>query len=505
MPNIYQTAAYHALRRPDAIAVVEGERRYTFGAFTQRVRRYAACLAGLGVRRGDRVCAVLDNSADYLALFHATAVGGFILVPANVRLSPREFAWMVSHCAPNIVLYDTKNRALADAARADAPPTVAWLHMDELDVEGASDRCADPLTERYGAVEDTDVALIIYTSGTTALPKGAMLTHGNLVWNAINFQLELGIDETCRATLATPLFHIGGFGVLNGPVLYAGGCLSILPRFDPESIIAHLRERPPTHLFLLSAMWVSLTDHPDFPELRFPAVKYVQTASSPLGDHRQALIRRAFPEAEFGWGFGMTESCVTTFKNRTTAEILSHSGSVGYGWRHIAYRLVDEDRNVLTGTDRQGELEVRGPTVFAGYWNDAEATAATLTPDGWLRTGDLFRIDEEGYGYFVGRGKDMVKTGGENVAALEVETCLIQHPGVSEAAVFGVPHDYWGEELRAAVVAAPGASVDPEELRAFCRERLTGFKVPKKITVERELPKSSSGKIQKFKLKEAAR
>jgi len=160
---------------------------------------------------------------------------------------------------------------------------------------------------------------------------------------------------------------------------------------------------------------------------------------------------------------------------------------------------------VLTEIGQEGELEVRGPTIFAGYWDDPEATVATLTPDGWLRTGDLFRFDADGYGYFVGRGKDMVKTGGENVAALEVEICLSQHPGVSEAAVFGVPHDYWGEELRAAVVAAPGADVDAEELRAFCRERLTGFKVPKKITVMPELPKSSSGKIQKFKLKEAAR
>jgi len=326
MPNIYQTVAYHALRRPAAPAVVEGATRYTFAGFAQRVRRYAACLAALGVRRGDRVCVVLDNSADYLALFHATAIGGFILVPANVRLSPRELAWMVSHCRPNIVLHDTKNAPLADAARPEAPQAVEWLHIDTLNVDAASDRCADPLVERYGAVEDDDVALIIYTSGTTALPKGAMLTHGNLVWNAINFQLELGIDEKSRATLATPLFHIGGFGVLNGPVLYAGGCLSILPRFDPESIIAHLRDNPPTHLFLLSAMWVSLTDHPDFAALRFPGVAYVQTASSPLGEHRQALIRQAFPEAEFGWGFGMTESCVTTFKNRTTAEILDHPG-----------------------------------------------------------------------------------------------------------------------------------------------------------------------------------
>lgn len=501
MPNIYQSLTYHALRQPDAIAVVDGDKTFTFPAFAEYARRYAACLTQAGIQRGDRVFALLENSADYLALYHATALTGFILVPVNVRLSTREIAWMIGHGEPKIVLYDPRNAHSAEAVRAACGADVQWVAIEDLPIaESIPD--FDPQIVESGSVDDDDVALIIYTSGTTSLPKGAMLRHAGLVWNSINYQIELGINKDCRAVLAAPLFHIGGYGVINGPILAAGGQLSMLSRFESEAIISHLRTYTPTHLFLLSPMWVSLTDHPGFGDLRFPDVRYVQTAAAPLAEYRQELIRKVFPNAEFGWGFGLTEACVTIFKNRTTAEILSHPGSVGYRWPHFSYRLVDEEGQILTDPFAEGALEIKGPTIFAGYWNDAEATRSTLLPDGWMRTGDLIRFDKDGFAYFVGRAKDMVKTGGENVSALEVEIGILEHPDVSEAAAYGAPHDYWGEELRAAVVPVPGRSVDTEALLQFCRGRLTGFKIPKKITVVDTLPKSSSGKVQKFKLKD---
>lgn len=501
MPNIYQSLTYQALRQPDAVAVIDGETTFTFPAFAEYVRKYAACLAQAGIQRGDRVFAMLENSADYLALYHATAITGFILVPVNVRLSAREVAWMVGHCEPKIVLYDPRNAESAEAVRADCDVNVQWIAIGDVPVD-QSVPDFDPQIAQSGSVEDDDVALIIYTSGTTSLPKGAMLRHAGLVWNSINYQIELGINKDCRAVLAAPLFHIGGYGVINGPILAAGGQLSMLSRFESEAIIAHLQTYTPTHLFLLSPMWVSLTDYPGFGELRFPDVRYVQTAAAPLAEYRQELIRKVFPNAEFGWGFGLTEACVTIFKNRTTAEILSHPGSVGYRWPHFSYRLVDEEGQILTDPSAEGALEIKGPTIFAGYWNDEETTRSVLLPDGWMRTGDLIRFDKDGFAYFVGRSKDMVKTGGENVSALEVEIGILEHPDVSEAAAYGVPHDYWGEELRTAVVAVPGRTIDVEALHQFCRGRLTGFKIPKKITVVEALPKSSSGKIQKFKLKD---
>lgn len=503
MPNIYQTAMFHALRSPGNVALSDDSGSISFADLCARTRALSVQLAALGVQAGDRVAVLANNSIDYLALMHATAYGGFCIVPVNTRYSASELAFLVGDCTPRVLVHEAQFTAIVDemktlVSESQRPVCVAGfapgLH--------APSQADDPVALQTGVVADDDVAIIMYTSGTTSSPKGAMLTHGNLVWNAVNYILELGLDANSRSLMATPLFHIGGFGVLNGPILYAGGSLHVVPRFDAQAVIDDLQRVRPTHVFLLSAMWVAITDHPDFANLRMPEARYVQTAAAPLGEWRQELIRKVFPNAEFGWGFGMTESCVTTIKNRYSHEILEHPGSVGYFWRHIAHRLVNEEGAPLINQQGPGELQVKGPTVFKGYWNQPELTAQTITADGWLRTGDLFRIDDEGYAYFVGRSKDMVKTGGENVAALEVENCLAAHGDVREAAVFGVPHEKWGEELVAAVVTIEGRHPDPETLREHCRQRLSGFKVPKRVFLVKSLPHSSSGKIQKFKLKQ---
>lgn len=502
MPNFYQTAMFHAERFPDKIAVSDGERSLTFADLCKRARAQAAYLRGLGVGRGDRVALMLNNSVEYLALLHASAVGGFSLVPINTRYGVAELKFLLTDCTPRVVLYEPAFAKMVAEARESLSGAGPSHWLTELPADAPDDTSAGPVERRHGAVEDNEVALIMYTSGTTSTPKGAMLTHGNLAWNAINYILELGIDSNSRSLLATPLFHIGGFGVINGPILYAGGSLHILPRFDAEAVLNALQTSKPTHLFLLSAMWVSLTDYPAFAKLSMPFVSYVQTAAAPLGEWRQELIRKVFPGAEFGWGFGMTESCVTTIKNRYTDEILNHPGSIGYLWRHISYRLVDESGAVLADQRGPGELQVKGPTVFKGYWNQPELTDQVLDSEGWLHTGDIIRLDDDGFAYFMGRSKDMIKTGGENVAAIEVENCLAGHPDIREAAVFGLPHEYWGEELVAAVVPVAGHEPDIEQLRDRCRTNLSGFKVPKRIFILDSLPQSSSGKVQKFVLKQ---
>lgn len=503
MPNIYQTAMYHALRRPEALALSDDAVALDFGALCARARHLAFWLQTQGVGRGDRVAVFARNSVDYLALIHATAIGGFIVVPVNTRYAAAELGFLIGDCRPALLIHEPEFAAVVEAVRQHLPPGGApvwhagWPVLTHL---GANPAGLGPVAMRQGCVEDEDVALLVYTSGTTSAPKGAMLTHANLVWNAVNYMIELGIDAESRAVLATPLFHIGGFGVLNGPVLYAGGRLHVVSQFDPAVVIRTLQEVDPTHLFLLSTMWVGLTDHPEFKTLRHTGVRYVQTAAAPLSVWRQELIRQAFPNAEFGWGFGMTETCVTTIKNRLTKEILDHPGSIGYVWRHVGYRLVDDDGEELADQRGPGELQIKGPTVFKGYWG---AGGATVTDDeGWFSTGDLMRFDDDGYAYFVGRSKDMVKTGGENVAALEVENCLVEHPGISQAAAFGLPHEYWGEELVAAVVPRAGEAPAIEDLREWCRARLSGFKVPKRFFVLAELPLSSSGKVQKFLLRD---
>ncbi|MFU1998372.1 class I adenylate-forming enzyme family protein [Bordetella avium] len=502
MPNIYQVAMFNAERHPGKTAISDSQRALTFAQLCARARALAHYLTGLGVAPGDRVAIMAGNSIDYLALLHATAIGGFAIVPVNTRYGLAELDHLLRDAEPKVFIYDAAHQALVDTLSQDdaLPSPPAWL--DALPADLADPHCNDPVTRRFGKVGDDDVALIMYTSGTTSTPKGAMLTHGNLSANAVNYIMELGIDAEARSLLATPLFHIGGFGVVNGPILYAGGSLHILPRFDIDVVIQALAEQQPTHIFLLSTMWVGLTDHPDFGALILPSAKFVQTAAAPLGEWRQALIRKVFPNAEFSWGFGMTESCVTTIKNRYTREILEHPGSIGYLWRHVQYRLVDSDGQVLPDQRGPGELQVRGPTIFKGYWKQPALTAQVLDPQGWLHTGDLIRIDDDGFSHFLGRSKDMIKTGGENVAALEVENCLTSHTDVREAAAFGVPHEYWGEELVAAVVPAAGRMPGIDALREHCRAHLSGFKVPKRIFIVDALPQSSSGKVQKFRLKE---
>lgn len=502
MPNIYQAAMFNADRHPDKVALSDEHRQLTFAQLCMRARALTAYLSKMGVQPGDRVGLLLHNSIDYIALLHATAVGGFCVVPVNTRYGAQELAFLLNDSRPQVMIYDAEFKECIAQARQSVTNEASMIWLDSLPEHLPDEAALSPVEWRFGVVEDDDVAIIMYTSGTTSSPKGAMLTQGNLAANAINYIVELGIDSTARSLLATPLFHIGGFGVVNGPILYAGGSLHIVPRFDANVVLEALNTNRPTHLFLLSAMWVGLTDHPRFAELSMPYVTFVQTAAAPLGEWRQQQIRQVFPNAEFSWGFGMTESCVTTIKNRYTSEIMEHPGSIGYLWRHIQYRLVDEAGVVLADQRGPGELHVKGPTVFKGYWNQPELTAEVLDDEGWLHTGDILRIDDDGFVYFVGRSKDMIKTGGENVAALEVENCLAGHPDVREAAAFGLPHEYWGEELVAAVVPAYGKSPDIETLRAHCRNALSPFKVPKRIFIVDSLPQSSSGKVQKFRLKE---
>lgn len=502
MPNIYQVAMFNAERHPGKTAISDDRQQLSFAQLCERARALAHYLAGLGVARGDRVAIMTGNSIDYLALLHATAVGGFAIVPVNTRYGLAELEHLLRDAEPKVCLYDAAHQPLVDALSRDGALPVQPLWLDALPARLPDPAGADPVARRFGAVEDDDVAILMYTSGTTSTPKGAMLTHGNLSANAVNYIMELGIDSEARSLLATPLFHIGGFGVVNGPILYAGGSLHILPRFDIEVVLQALDEHQPTHVFLLSTMWVGLTDHPGFASRVLPSARFVQTAAAPLGEWRQALIRRVFPNAEFSWGFGMTESCVTTIKNRYTREILEHPGAIGYLWRHVQYRLVDAEGQVLADQRGPGELQVRGPTVFKGYWKQPALTAQVLDDQGWLHTGDVIRLDENGFAHFLGRSKDMIKTGGENVAALEVENCLTGHTDVREAAAFGLPHEYWGEELVAAVVPAAGRQPDADALREHCRAHLSGFKVPKRIFIVDALPQSSSGKVQKFRLKE---
>lgn len=506
--NIFQTLKWHAERRPDKLAICDPRREFTFGELLSLVQGIAVRLQSDRVGAGERIVVVADNCVETIALLHATALTSCIMVPANTRYAEDELRFLLDDSAPSLILYGEPYRQLVEAAVGRLPQAVATSRIDDYCATASPGEVAawqetlDFESACYGTVAADDVAMMIYTSGTTSRPKGAMLTHGNLAWNSINYIMESQLTPDHSAILATPLFHISGFGVLHGPLLHAGGTLYVVDRFSSDAVIDALENFSPTHLFLVSAMWVKMTEDPRFLNATYPAPCFVSTAAGPLSEARQKTIRDRFPSAEFGWGYGMTESCVTTIKSQRTNELEGRSGTLGYAWRNIRYRLVDEEGRILPPRDNSGELQVKGPIVFKGYWNNPEATRDTIVDGGWLCSGDLFRFDAEGFAYFIGRSKDMVKTGGENVAALEVEQVVIQHPDVKDAAVFGIPDDHLGERLCVAVETVAQSSPSEEDIRMFCRTRLAGFKVPKRVHFVDALPRSSSDKPQKFKLTE---
>ncbi|MDF2370749.1 MAG: class I adenylate-forming enzyme family protein [Rhizobiaceae bacterium] len=506
--NIFQTLNWHAGRRPEKPAVCDKDRCLNFQELVDMTQGIAARLDGDGIGFGERVVILSDNCIETIAFLHATALTGCIMVPANTRYAADELRFLLEDSASALVLFGTAHRDLLNAALVGlaTKPRTAEI----------GDYCAMPTAASiakwrehkgfehadYGCIATDDVAMLIYTSGTTSRPKGAMLTHGNLLWNSINYIMESELHHTHSAIVATPLFHISGFGVLHGPLLHAGGTLFIIDRFSSEAVTGALKTFLPSHLFLVSAMWVKMTEDEGFLAQTYPETTFISTAAGPLSEARQTSIRDRFPNAEFGWGYGMTESCVTTIKSQRTAELEGHPGTLGYGWRHVQYRLVDEAGTVLEPIGNSGELQVRGPVVFKGYWNNEEATAEAIIDGGWLKSGDLFRFDEDGFAYFIGRSKDMVKTGGENVAAQEVEQAVIRCPGVLDAAAFGVPDDHLGEMLCVAIETVAEANLSETAVRDFCRTQLAGFKVPKRVHFVDALPRSSSDKPQKFKLTE---
>jgi fatty-acyl-CoA synthase len=336
--------------------------------------------------------------------------------------------------------------------------------------------------------------VIIYTSGTTGVPKGAVLTHDNMLWNAINVAIAgPGLGGTDTTIAAAPLFHIGALGLSALPLVYAGGTVVVVPSFDPAAFVDLMAREGVTTQFLVPAMWAALTRLPALPEL--PALRFVISGGAPCPvtviEHFTAL-GWAFTE-----GFGMTElSPAALFLD--VADVLTHAGSVGRPFMHVDARLVDET-GADVGVGEVGELVLRGPTVFAGYWNRPEATAEVLR-DGWFHSGDLGVSDAEGFVTLVDRKKDMIITGGENVYPVEVEQVLHRHPAIADVAVVGVGDEQWGETVLAVVVAQ--GSLDPEEVIAFARERVAHFKAPRRVEVVDELPRNATGKLLKRVLRE---
>jgi len=487
----------------DHVAIIDGERRISYAEFDWRTDKLASALRDRGVRQGDRVASLQYNSAPFLELLFATAKLGAIFVPINFRLAPPEIAYLLADSGADIFVWSGPLSQLAgDALRGEGVRVRLGVTVggnpsdDEADYETLLDSGAPAALDMR--VAGGDVAMLMYTSGTTGRPKGVMLTHDNLFWHAINNLTTAGrgLRETDRTVTVAPMFHIGALGVHTLPLFYVGGTVTVLPSFDPVQTLAAMANERATVQFLVPTMWSALMSVPDFETYDLSSLELAVTGGAPCPlPVLEYFQGRGVPFQE---GFGMTETAPGV-SLLDADRVTEKSGSIGRPVFYVQTRIVDEnDRDVPTG--EVGELILRGPNVFVGYWGLPEATAEAFR-GGWFHTGDLGRVDDEGFITLVDRKKDMIITGGENVYPIEVEQVLWRHQAVREVAVVGVPHPRWGETPIAVVAVEDGADVTGDELIGFARERLAHFKCPTRVEYVSELPRNATGKILKTALR----
>ena len=466
--------------------------------FSERVRRTAAVLAGLGVRAGDRVAWTGGNHPSALETLYACGQLGAIWVPVNARLTAPEAEYVLAHSGASVVVHGRDHGRLADALRDRLPDVGAWIAA-EPPTDGGADSlpyedllaAADP-QPRDEPVALTDPCLVMYTSGTTGRPKGAVLTHGNMTWNAVNQFMGMDFTQDERTLALAPLFHIGGLNGTVNPALLRGGCAVVVRRFDPAETLRVIEEQRVSSFFAVPTMLDAMSRLPEFTTRDLSALRTIGAAGAPLPlPTLRTWLDRGVTMQQ---AYGMTEAapgCTVL----DSADAARKVGSAGKPVFFTDVRVLRPD-GTEAGVDEVGEVVVQGPNVMAGYWRDPERTAEVLV-DGWYHTGDAGSVDDEGFLYIRDRYKDMIISGGENVYPAEVESALLELPGIAEAAVIGVPSEKWGEVGLALVVTEPGAALDAEGVRAALRERLAGFKVPHRVEFVTELPKTATGKIRK--------
>ncbi|NNE11653.1 MAG: long-chain fatty acid--CoA ligase [Ilumatobacter sp.] len=499
----YDWIAHHAANRPDreAIRDLGTNRSFTYAELDRRVDATAAHLASLGIGRGDRVAVLAHNGVEFFDVQFACARTGSICVLLNWRLTVNELEYILRDSAPILLVHDTEfSDAAAELQRRCDIATL--LEIDGGRPGSAYEAAlADHVDERVETVELThdDVITIMYTSGTTGLPKGAMITHGMNFWNCVNLGIPAGIGIDTVHLNILPLFHTGGLNCYSNPVLHAGGTVVILKTFDPGETLAVLGDpaQGVTHFFGVPAPYQFMMQHPDFESTDLSRLHIAGVGGAPCA----LTIMERWTERGVALcqGFGMTEtSPAAIFLDPSDA--LRKIGSTGKALLHTEFRIVDEQGDDC-GPGEVGELWVAGPHITPGYWNRPDATAEAFEGR-WLKTGDAARMDDEGFVYIVDRWKDMYISGGENVYPAEVENVLYQIPGVAEAAVIGVPHDRWGEVGLAVLALAPEASVERTQVQEYCAERLAKFKVPNDIAIVDALPRNATGKVLKRELRD---
>ncbi len=498
---------------PAAPAVVDGGQVFSWSEVGARCDRLGGWLRAREVSPGDRLAVLLPNSSVFLEAYFAAAGVGAILVPLNTRLHPEELAFILNDSGSRVLLADPQYAALTAEVLARPTPVAHVLSAAEsfplptpwrvaAYPEGAAVQFEPAVTPPAA------VAHLYYTSGTTGAPKGVMLTHRNVATHALAAVAELGLTDQDRWAHIAPMFHLADAWATFAITL-VGGRHVMLPRFEASAALALFEQEGITITNLVPTMLNLMVKHEDRARHDYGSLRLILSGGAPIAPAVVRSVVQTFG-AEYVQTYGMTETSpyltLSLLKGHLRAlgpeEQLRFRAKTGRPFIAVELRIVADDGAPVRPDEREvGEIQVRGDTVTPGYWNRPEATAEAFTADGWLRTGDLAVVDNEGYVTIVDRRKDMIITGGEKVYSTEVEHVLYQHPGVLEAAVFGMPDPVWGEVVMAAVVRQPASAATEAELLEFCRGHLAGFKLPRAVRFLADLPKTGSGKIMKRELK----
>ena len=500
---------------PDRPFIVFEGKQWSFVQFNERVNRLSNAFRELGVHRGDRIGMLQVNCPQYVEAYFAAAKMGAIYVPLNFRTTPEELVYMIGNADAVVLLTGARYFDMVKEILPQLPSVKAWISVDARKNETPyyedliDSSSSDEATAEVG---DDDVTILMYTAGTTGRPKGVPLTHSGFVSYILGNVEPASPEIEERNLLTVPLYHVAGMqAVLAG--IYGGRTLVMMRQFEVKEWLKTAQEEKVTRAMLVPTMLKWLIEDPDFHNYDLSSLGVITYGAAPMPLNVIQKAIEEMPRVRFINAFGQTEtaSTITTLGpedhliERTDADkekkLKRLAASIGRPLPDVEVKIVDEKGTALQA-NQVGEIYAKGPRMMTGYWGDADMSAQVITTDGWLRTGDKGWMDEDGYIYLAGRGDDMIIRGGENISPQEVEDVLHSHPKIDEAAVIGIPHPDWGQEPCAVVVLKKGENADTDEIMAYCRSRLAGFKRPGSVIFIDSLPRNPMGKVLKKKLRE---
>jgi len=491
-----------AFKHPDREAIVSEAGRWSYAQWEANANKRAWALNKQGIRKGDHVATIFLNGNEVLETYLALMKLGAVIVPLNVRFSPKELHYIVEHSDASALILSHEFESYIREIKEDLPKVKRYLKSggetsgDMVSLEDIYQEESDQ--EPPVEIEEEDIACILYTAGTTGRPKGVLLSHRNCVWGAVNIACNVDLQSEYRVLMVFPLYHAAAFMILVSDLFV--GCTNVTMRtFDPKRVMELIGEEKINRMTFPPTVWNFILQLPDLDQYDTKTVRALSSGAESMPLETKKKLLALFPNAGLGETYGMTESAAT-ITTLHPKDVLRKMASVGKPFMNVEIRLVDEhDRDIAMGD--AGEILARGPSIMVGYYKDPEATTRTLK-GGWLHTGDLGRLDEEDFLSIVDRKKDMIITGGENIYPREIEEVLYTHPKILEAAVIGLADPSWGERIHAVVALKEGERLGEQEVIDYCKAHIASFKKPKSVEFVDRLPRSPAGKVLKRLLKD---